>query len=48
MHFTSEEFIRGSHDYTLTRLLDAKCSWTKPYVIRVEVKLIVVESLELS
>ena len=36
------------HDCTLSRLLDAKFSWTKPQVIRVEVKLIVEESLELS
>ena len=40
--------VRLLHDCTLARLLDSKCTWTKPQVIRVEVKLIVVESLKLS
>ena len=40
--------VRLLHECTLARLLDAKCIWTKLKVIRVEVKLIVVESLELS
>ena len=35
------------HDCTLAGILDAKCTWTKLYVIRVEVKLTFVESLEL-
>ena len=36
--------VRLLHDYTLARLLDAKCSWNKPKVIRVEVKIIVVSN----
>ena len=40
--------VRLLCDCTIDRLLDAKCNWTKPEVIRFEVKLIVVESLELS
>ena len=40
--------VRLLHDYTLARIIDVKCPWTKPLVIRVEVKLIIVKSLELS